>query len=71
MNVLFAAAEVSPFAKTGGLANVAGSLPKALRELGVDARVILPLYGCVAEEYRRDMEFLFYTYVELSWRRQY
>ena len=71
MNVLFAAAEVSPFAKTGGLANVAGSLPKALCELGADVRVILPLYGCVAENYRREMEFLFYTYVELSWRRQY
>ncbi len=71
MNVLFAAAEVSPFAKTGGLANVAGSLPKALHALGIDARVILPLYGCVAEQYRRSMEFLFYTYIELSWRRQY
>ena len=71
MKVLFAAAEVSPFAKTGGLSNVAGSLPKAMHGLGVDARVILPLYSCVAEEYRREMEFLFHIDVELSWRRQY
>jgi starch synthase len=45
MNVLFAASEAEPFAKTGGLADVVGSLPKALRQQGVDARVVMPLYG--------------------------
>lgn len=47
MRVLVAAAEVVPFAKTGGLADVAGSLPQALRELGIDARVVLPNYSCI------------------------
>ena len=45
MNVLFAAAEAVPFAKAGGLADVVGSLPKALRKQGIDARVLIPLYG--------------------------
>ena len=44
-NVLFVSAEVAPFAKVGGLADVAGSLPKALRQAGVDVRVVMPLYG--------------------------
>lgn len=50
MNVLFASAEAVPFAKTGGLADVVGSLPKALRQQAVDARVILPLYGFLDRE---------------------
>src|SRR5215831_9900788 len=47
MNVLFASAEVVPFAKAGGLGDVIGSLPKALRAQGIDARVIMPMYGFV------------------------
>jgi len=47
LKVLMAASEASPFAKVGGLADVVGSLPLALEKLGVDARVILPLYGSV------------------------
>ena len=45
MKILYAASEATPFAKSGGLADVAGSLPKALVKDGVDARVIMPLYG--------------------------
>src|SRR5579859_4722986 len=47
MNVLFASAEVTPFAKVGGLGDVAGSLPKALRAQGIDARVLMPLHGSI------------------------
>src|SRR5258706_12059969 len=47
MNVLFISAEVSPFAKAGGLGDVVGSLPKALRKQGVDARVLMPYYGFI------------------------
>ena len=47
MKILYAASEATPYAKSGGLADVAGSLPKALVKDGVDARVIMPLYGCL------------------------
>lgn len=71
MKVLFAASEAAPFVKTGGLADVAGSLPKALCRSGTDTRVILPLYSAIDSKWRDQMEFLFYTFVNLSWRRQY
>lgn len=58
MNVLFASAEAVPFAKTGGLADVVGSLPKALREMGVDARVIMPYYGFLDRE-KYGISYLF------------
>jgi len=45
LRVLYVASEVAPFAKTGGLADVAGALPKALRKRGVDVRVVMPLYA--------------------------
>lgn len=71
MNVLFAVSEAAPFVKTGGLADVAGSLPPALKQAGAEVRVILPLYSSISDEHRSEMQFLFYTYVDLAWRRQY
>ncbi|MEG0940840.1 MAG: glycogen synthase GlgA [Oscillospiraceae bacterium] len=71
MNILYAVSEAAPFIKTGGLADVAGSLPKALCKAGADTRVILPLYGNIANEWREKMTFCLYTYIQLAWRRQY
>ncbi len=71
MKVLYAVSESAPFVKTGGLADVAGSLPEALCRQGVDARVIMPLYGSIAQKWRDKMSFCFYTYVKLSWRSIY
>jgi len=56
LKTLFVSAEVSPFAKVGGLADVAGSLPKALRKLGIDARVVMPLYAMIERDPRWDLE---------------
>ena len=71
MKVLYAASECVPFATSGGLAEVAGSLPKALVEHGVDCRVVLPLYGDIKDEYRRAMKFLGCFSVSVAWREQY
>lgn len=69
--ILFATSEAVPFIKTGGLADVAGALPKALVESGADCRVILPLYMDIKSEYREKFEFIGNIYVQLSWRYQY
>lgn len=71
LKVLFVASESNPFIKTGGLADVAGALPKALKESNVDARVILPLYMDIPQEYRVNMKFIGNCYVTLAWRYQY
>lgn len=69
--ILFATSEAVPFIKTGGLADVAGSLPKALVDGGVDCRVILPLYMDIRQELRDKMTYIGNIYVSLSWRYQY
>lgn len=71
MKVLFAASEAYPFAMSGGLADVAGALPKALRSRFVGCRVVLPLYGTVSEEMRSKMKFITHITVPVAWRRQY
>ena len=70
-NVLIAASECAPLAKTGGLADVAGSLPQALCARGVDCRVVMPLYGSIGEQWRRKMTFVTNFEVNLGWRKQY
>lgn len=71
IKVLFAASEAVPFAKTGGLADVAGTLPRELFRLGADARLIMPKYGSIPQSYTDRMEYIGYVYVDLSWRHQY
>ena len=71
MKVLFAASEAYPFAMSGGLADVAGALPKALRSRFVGCRVVLPLYGTISEELRSKMKFITHITVPVAWRRQY
>ena len=70
-NVLFAAFEAVPFIKTGGLGDVGGTLPAALKRSGCDARVILPKLDCIPEEYTSQMKHETEFYVTLSWRNLY
>lgn len=70
MKVCFIAAEAAPFVKVGGLGDVIGSLPKALRELGIDARVVLPLYSSIDRE-RFGLKYRGYQFVDLGWRHLY
>jgi starch synthase len=71
VKVLFAVSECSPFAKSGGLADVAGSLPKELLSLGTDIRVILPKYGTISENYKNRMKKIGELTVPVGWRNQY
>lgn len=71
LKILFVAAEAVPFAKTGGLADVAGSLPKELRAQGVDMRVVMPKYSDIPETYTKQMQLLHNTTVDVGWRKQY
>mgnify|MGYP001851760738 FL=1 len=70
--ILFVASEAAPFIATGGLAEVIGSLSKALaKEDRYDVRVIIPLYQDIKKEYRKDFRFIGNIFVPLSWRNQY
>lgn len=71
MKILYAASEAYPFAMSGGLADVAGALPKALRRRLVGCRVVMPLYESVPEELRANMNFITSITVPVAWRRQY
>ena len=69
--VLFAASECVPFIKTGGLADVVGSLPKYFNKDEFDVRVMIPKYTAIPEEYKNQMQYLTHFYLELAWRKQY
>ena len=69
--VLLASAECAPLSKTGGLADVVGTLPKSFKEMGIDARVITPYHRCIKNKYADQVEHMFYFYVQLGWRREY
>ncbi len=71
MKILYATSEAVPFCKTGGLADVAGSLPPSLAAEGAEVAVVLPLYQRVRERFGSELEFLCYDYVDLAWRHLY
>lgn len=71
IKVLFAAGECEPFIKTGGLADVLGSLPGKLKNYGVDARVIIPKYSDIPEHFRAQMRLVTELTVKVGWREQY
>lgn len=71
MKILFVASEADPFIKTGGLADVAGSLPQALREEGHDVRLVIPQYRQIADEYEEEMESVCHFRTNLAWRDTY
>ena len=71
MKILYATSEAVPFCKTGGLADVAGSLPPALAEQGAEVAVVLPLYQSVREKFGSQLKYLCYDYVDLAWRHCY
>lgn len=70
--VLFVSAEVNPFSQTGGLGEVASSLPVAVNGRGdAEMAVVTPLYACVADKYRKEFEFVCHINVPVAWRSQY
>ena len=69
--ILFAASEAVPFIKTGGLADVAGALPRYINRDEYDMRLILPLYACMSGEKRKDLRYVTHFYMDLGWRKQY
>ena len=70
-NVLFVSSEAVPFIKTGGLADVTGSLPKYFDKERYDVRVMLPKYLCIPEKWRNQMKYVTHFYMDLAWRSQY
>ena len=71
MNILFAASEATPYIASGGLADVAGSLPAAVTQKGHDCRIVLPLYKGINPHFRASMTFITHMTVDVSWRKQY
>lgn len=71
MKILYITSESVPFLKTGGLADVAGSLPAYLKTTGIDIRVVMPLYSRISQDYKKDMKYLGYFYIDLGYRHQY
>lgn len=69
--ILFAASEAVPFIKTGGLADVVGSLPKYFNKKEYDVRVILPKYLAIPQRFKEKLEYKTHFYMELAWRSQY
>ena len=70
-NILFVSSEAVPFIKTGGLADVAGSLPKAFNKDEFDVRVIIPKYRIIPDHFKQQMQYCTHFYMDLGWQNQY
>lgn len=71
MNILYVASEAVPYIASGGLADVAGSLPAAINALGHDCRVVIPMYGSIKQELRDKLTLVTKFTVDVAWRKQY
>ncbi len=69
--ILLVSSEAVPYIKTGGLADVAGSLPRYMNKEKFDVRIILPKYACMKESFLSELQFVCHFYVDLNWRKQY
>ncbi|MBE5890520.1 MAG: glycogen synthase GlgA [Lachnospiraceae bacterium] len=69
--ILFASSEAIPYIKTGGLADVVGSLPKYIQNDEYEVRIILPKYACMDEKFLSELNYVCHFYVDLNWRKQY
>lgn len=69
--ILFASSEAVPYIKTGGLADVVGSLPRYFNKKEYDVRIIIPKYACMNEKFIPELKFVCHFHVDLNWRRQY
>ena len=69
--ILFAASEGVPFIKTGGLADVVGSLPKCIDKRYFDVRVIIPKYSCMKQEMKDRMSYVSHFYMDFNWKNVY
>ena len=71
MRILYCASEANPFCGSGGLADVAGSLPHTLCRKGQDCRIVVPLYGTIPQDLKNQMNFITNFTVPVAWRHQY
>ena len=69
--ILFVASEGVPFIKTGGLADVVGSLPKCIDKRYYDVRVVLPKYTCMKEEMKQKLQYVTHFYMDFHWKQEY
>ena len=70
-NILFVASESVPFIKTGGLADVVGSLPKSLDKEKYDVRIFIPKYGCMKQEMKERLNYKTNFYMDFNWKNVY
>ena len=70
-NILFVASEGVPFIKTGGLADVVGSLPRDIDSRYFDVRIIMPKYACMSQKVKDQMEYVSNFYMDFHWKQEY